>query len=110
MRLKAPATLLAFVGALALAGCGKAPEPAPPATPSPAVQPVADAADTIYFGDDIVTVNDAMPSAEALAVKTGKIVAVGARAEVEQAPVLQRGVRREKAVVAVTSALDLGLG
>jgi len=85
MRLKAPATLLAFVGALALAGCGKAPEPAPPATPPPAVQPVADAADTIYFGGDIVTVNDAMPSAEALAVKAGKIVAVGARAEVEQA-------------------------
>ena len=34
-------------------------------------------ADTIYFGGDIVTVNDAQPSVEALAVKEGKILAVG---------------------------------
>ena len=46
---------------------------------------MADAADTIYTGGDIVTVNDAQPTAEALAVKDGKILAVGTRAEVEQA-------------------------
>ena len=41
-------------------------------------------ADTIYTGGDIVTVNDAQPTAEALAVKDGKILAVGARAEIEK--------------------------
>ncbi|RYD48527.1 MAG: amidohydrolase [Verrucomicrobiaceae bacterium] len=39
-------------------------------------------ADTIYFGGDIVTVNDSAPSAEALAVKDGKILAVGTKDEV----------------------------
>lgn len=36
------------------------------------------AADAIYFGGDIITVNDAQPTAEAVAVKDGKILAVGA--------------------------------
>ena len=39
-------------------------------------------ADIIYSGGDIVTVNDAAPTAEALAIKDGKILAVGAKAEV----------------------------
>jgi hypothetical protein len=47
-------------------------------------EPPIDAADTIYVGGDIVTVNDAQPSAEALAVKDGKILAVGPRAQVEK--------------------------
>ena len=34
-------------------------------------------ADTIYTGGDIITVNDAQPTAEAFAVKDGKILAVG---------------------------------
>lgn len=42
-------------------------------------------ADAIYVGGPIVTVNDAQPSAEALAVKDGTILAVGARADVERA-------------------------
>lgn len=42
-----------------------------------------DPADAIYVGGDIVTINDAQPTAEALAVKDGRIVAVGARASVE---------------------------
>ncbi len=42
-------------------------------------------ADTIYVGGDIVTINDAQPTAEALAVKDGKILAVGARVDVESA-------------------------
>ena len=42
-------------------------------------------ADAIYTGGDIVTVNDAQPTVEALAVKDGKILAVGARADVEKA-------------------------
>ena len=39
-------------------------------------------ADTIYFGGDIVTVCDAHPSADALAVKDGRIVAVGSTSAV----------------------------
>jgi len=42
-------------------------------------------ADAIYVGGPIVTVNDKQPSAEALAVKGGKILAVGARADIEKA-------------------------
>ena len=38
----------------------------------------------LYVGGDVVTVNDAQPSAEALAVKDGKILAVGTRAELEK--------------------------
>ena len=38
-------------------------------------------ADAIYHGGDIVTVDDKNPTAEALAVKDGKIVAVGKKAE-----------------------------
>ena len=45
----------------------------------------AQLADTIYAGGRIVTMNDARPNAEALAVKDGKILAVGSRAEVEKA-------------------------
>jgi predicted amidohydrolase YtcJ len=42
------------------------------------------AADTIYTGGNIVTVNDSQPTAEAIAVKDGKILAVGARVDVER--------------------------
>ena len=40
--------------------------------------------DTLYVGGPIVTINDAQPTAEAVLVRGGKIVAVGARAEVEK--------------------------
>jgi len=39
-------------------------------------------ADAIYIGGTVITVDDAMPSAEALAIKDGLIVAVGTAAEV----------------------------
>ena len=39
------------------------------------------AADSIYYGGDIVTVNDAQPTVEAIAIKDGKIVAAGSLAE-----------------------------
>jgi predicted amidohydrolase YtcJ len=48
------------------------------AAPPPAAQV---AADTLYVGGDIVTLNDAQPRAEALAVKDGRILAVGTRAD-----------------------------
>ena len=73
--------LIAALGALVMiAGCDK---PQPTAATPP--QPQVDAAEIIYVGGDIVTINDRQPSAEALAVKGGKIVAVGARADVEKA-------------------------
>ncbi len=42
-------------------------------------------ADAIYVGGPIVTINDAQPNAEALAVKDGKILAVGSKANLEKA-------------------------
>jgi predicted amidohydrolase YtcJ len=42
-------------------------------------------ADSIYYGGSIVTVNDAQPTAEAVAVKDGKILMVGSRSEIEKA-------------------------
>jgi len=41
-----------------------------------------DAADTIYHGGPIVTVDDANPSVEAVAVRDGRIIAAGPEAEV----------------------------
>ena len=45
----------------------------------------AQVADSIYAGGDIITVNDNQPTAEAVAVKDGKILAVGARSAIELA-------------------------
>jgi hypothetical protein len=41
-------------------------------------------ADTIYHGGTIITVNDAANTAEALAVKDGRILAVGSKADLLQ--------------------------
>ncbi len=41
-------------------------------------------ADTIYMGGDIITVNEMQPNVEAVAVKDGKILAVGTRMEIEK--------------------------
>jgi predicted amidohydrolase YtcJ len=41
-------------------------------------------ADAIYYGGPIVTVNDAQPNAEAVAVKDGKILMVGTRSDLER--------------------------
>jgi hypothetical protein len=67
-----PILILAAMASVALATGCSAPEPEL-------------AADTIYTGGDIVTVNDAQPAVEALAVKDGKILAVGALSEIEAA-------------------------
>ena len=47
-----------------------------------AAEPASEA-DKIYVGGDIVTMNDAQPSAQAVAVKDGKILAVGDRKAIE---------------------------
>jgi predicted amidohydrolase YtcJ len=45
----------------------------------------AQVADAIYAGGEIITVNERQPAAEAIALKDGKILAVGARAGIERA-------------------------
>ena len=50
---------------------------------SPA-EAATESGDTLYVGGPIVTINDAQPAAEAVLVRGGRIVAVGARAEVEK--------------------------
>ena len=77
LKLKPILVLAAVAGLSFNAACRKPPEAAP--------APLAAAADTIYTGGDIVTINDAQPAAEAVAVKDGKILAVGARADIERA-------------------------
>ena len=80
--------LAALAGTLALAtvaGCSrKATESPAVAVPTAATADGMQAADTIYVGGDIVTINDAAPTAEALAVKDGRILAVGSRIDVEK--------------------------
>ncbi len=46
-------------------------------------QAATEGAATLYVGGPIVTINDSQPTAEAVLVQDGKIVAVGARADVE---------------------------
>jgi predicted amidohydrolase YtcJ len=65
------ATILSVVLLFAGIGCHGGPD-------------AAHTADAIYYGGDIVTVNDAQPQAEALAVKDGKILMVGSREQIEK--------------------------
>lgn len=60
---------------LALAAAGLVCLAAPPAT-------AQEVADRIFAGGPVLTMNDAQPRAEAVAVKDGRIIAVGTRAEV----------------------------
>ncbi|WDS36917.1 amidohydrolase [Pseudoxanthomonas sp.] len=66
------------LAAVLLAGCSKEQADAVPPTTTAVNQ---NSADSIYFGGDIVTVNDAQPTAEAIAIKDGRIVAVGSLSE-----------------------------
>ncbi|MBS0379292.1 MAG: amidohydrolase [Proteobacteria bacterium] len=68
--------LIVIILVATFAGCG---------SPRESTQPARVVADTIYYGGDIVTVNDREPTAEALAVKDGKILALGTRAALEAA-------------------------
>jgi predicted amidohydrolase YtcJ len=77
MRPCRPLVVLALIAPLAIAGCGPASSSGPAGVTVPA--------DSIYTGGNIVTVNDAQPTVEALAVKDGKILALGARSAIEAA-------------------------
>jgi predicted amidohydrolase YtcJ len=63
------------------AGCSRKAEE----EPVEFVPAAAAAADTIYTGGDIITVNDAQPYVEAVAVKDGRILALGTLDEIESA-------------------------
>ncbi|MGO8827705.1 MAG: amidohydrolase family protein [Steroidobacteraceae bacterium] len=73
------AVLMTFAAAVSLSGCGnKAPD-------SASAVGTLNAADSIYFGGDILTMEGETPQyVEALAVKDGKIVFVGSKAEADK--------------------------
>lgn len=70
--------LLSTTIIFALSACNKTP------TEPTSGKDSASTADAIYFGGDIITINDAQPNAEAVAVKDGKILFVGTLAESEK--------------------------
>jgi predicted amidohydrolase YtcJ len=63
--------IIAFT--ISLAGCSPADQPATETSNAP----MAEAADTVYTNGRIYTVNEAQPWAEAVAIKSGKFIAVG---------------------------------
>jgi predicted amidohydrolase YtcJ len=71
--------LSVLFGTLFMSGCGQK-EAAPP---QEAESPPQIAADTIYSGGPILTIDDAQPSVEAVAVKDGRILAVGSLDEMK---------------------------
>ena len=74
-------TLSTICALLLVTGCADGAQKPAPLTVAKTSASVG-VADTIYTGGHIITINDAAPSAEALAVKDGKILAVGAKADV----------------------------
>jgi len=50
----------------------------------PSIATAQEIADTIYSGGPILTINNSAPTAEAVAVKDGRIIAVGSLADVER--------------------------
>jgi predicted amidohydrolase YtcJ len=68
----------ALVSAVAMGNRAKAQLPQPPRLTAP-----NRFADAIYINGTVITVNDNQPAAEAVAVKAGRILAVGDRATVE---------------------------
>ncbi|MCC5863868.1 MAG: amidohydrolase [Wenzhouxiangella sp.] len=76
-----PITLL--LAALSLTACTEPEsEPAPPPEPERAPEP-AMAADLIFYGGPIITMDPDNPEAEAVAVRHGRIFAVGNRAQID---------------------------
>ena len=74
--------LLLSAVATAIVGCSKQEIAEPNAARHAATEVAAEA---IYVGGDIITANDAQPTAEALAIKDGQILAVGSMADIEAA-------------------------
>ncbi len=80
-------TALACAAPIIIAGCNSKTESSGSARSAATQVPAGQVADVLYVGGDIVTIDDAQPVAEALAVQGGRILAVGPRAEVESAHV-----------------------
>ena len=80
-------TSLLFAFVALLTACDQPVEPKQAVTSpllSPQTEPSSAAASvTLYVNADVVTVDDSNPSAQALAVRDGRILAVGSRQEVE---------------------------
>ena len=81
MRFSTQKLLSLAMALVALSGCDTPQDP--PKVLSTTQHPV-EAAEVIYVGGDIVTLNDKQPNASALAIKDGKIMAVGERSEIEK--------------------------
>jgi predicted amidohydrolase YtcJ len=64
-------SMLAVVVAFLIAACTRGPAPEL-------------VADVIYTGGDIITMNDSQPTAEAIAIKDGKILMVGNKADIKK--------------------------
>jgi len=78
-------TLLSLLVAASVmvAACDRTGQPGAPATGASTAAHIE--ADAIYSGGDIVTVDAMQPSVESIAVKDGRILATGARGEIENA-------------------------
>lgn len=88
--------MFVIAAALLTRGCSK---PEPHSEPAAVV---SSGADSIYFGGPIITLDDAQPSVEAVAVEGGKIVAVGTRADIEK---VQKGEKTKLVAYADLSAM-----
>jgi len=83
--IRSVAPVAAAAALAATVACSQSGTPAQSGAGGGAAPASAHDADAIYTGGDIVTVNDAQPTVEALAVKDGRILAVGTRADIEKA-------------------------
>lgn len=84
---RALATAIAGLALALSSGCATSPGDRAPNQVEKIAAPISTGAtaDAIYVGGEIVTINDAQPIVEALAIKDGRILAVGTRADVEKA-------------------------
>jgi len=82
MKIRALSFTFVCILILVNAGCSKEEPTTEKNTAVSESSSIAVSADTIYFGGNIITINDVQPNAEAVAVKDGKILAVGNKTEV----------------------------
>lgn len=106
LRVPAFGALCAFVVTL-LAGCGSPPSPIATASGDQSLTTSgAPAAATVYFNSNVITLVDAAPSANAIAVKDGRILAVGDLKDVRAAAGAQAVLRDMKGRTIVPGLID----
>ena len=79
MRVQPLIAIMFASAAMTLGACGK---------PAGTAAPAGPVADTLYTNADVVTLSDTQKDGDSLAVKDGKILAVGSRADLEKAYVI----------------------